>query len=150
MQHLGVTIPSRAQSLMKMLRRVENEKFTFKIDTEIALVDCTSGTLGLTVELASLLASSEDLKSIKTSCGGYLPIITIFKTPQPKRKMRASLPRSGRRPAGFATLYLELQACSTRYKLVTRLLQVRTVNFSRDHARKWQSLWLVGENLDRS
>ena len=44
---------TRAQSLMKMLRRVENEKFTFKIDTEIALVDCTIGTLVPTVELAS-------------------------------------------------------------------------------------------------
>ncbi len=42
-----------AQSLMNMLRRVENEKFTFKIDTEITLVDCASGTLGPTVELAS-------------------------------------------------------------------------------------------------
>ena len=40
-------------SLMKMLRRVENEKFTFKIDTEIALVDRTIGTLVPTVELAS-------------------------------------------------------------------------------------------------
>ncbi len=37
---------TRAQSLMKMLRRVQNEMFTFKIDSEIALVDCTLGTLG--------------------------------------------------------------------------------------------------------
>ena len=39
------------------------------------------------------------------------------------------MPRGGRRPTGFATLYLVLQACSTSYKLVTRLLQVRTVTF---------------------
>ena len=82
--------------------------------------------------------------------GGYLPIIAIFKTPQPKREMRASLPRSGRRPAGFATLKFVLHACSTIYKLVTRLFQVRTVTFSRDSSRKWQSLWSVGENPDRS
>ena len=36
---------------MKMLRRVQNEKFTFEIDSEIALVGCTLGTLGPTVEL---------------------------------------------------------------------------------------------------
>ena len=44
-------ISSRSRSLMKMLRRVENEIFAFKIDSDIALVDCTSGTLGPTVEL---------------------------------------------------------------------------------------------------
>ena len=38
---------------MKMLRRVQNEMFTFEIDSEIALVDCTIGTLGPTVELVN-------------------------------------------------------------------------------------------------
>jgi hypothetical protein len=66
--------------------------------------------------------------------------------------MRASIPRGagGWRPTGpgfkFAT-------CILYNKLVvqvTGLLQVRTVTFSREASRKWQSLWLVGENLDKS
>ena len=39
------------------------------------------------------------------------------------------MPRAGRRPTYVSTQYLVLQACSTRYKLVTRLLQVRIVTF---------------------
>ena len=74
-------------------------------------------------------------------------ICTIFKTPQSKREMRASMPRCGRRPIDFTPLFLALQADCTSNKLVVRLLQVRTVTFSRDSSRKWQSLWLVGENL---
>ena len=42
---------TRFKSPSKMLRRVQNEKFTFEFDSEIALVDCTLGTLGPTVEL---------------------------------------------------------------------------------------------------
>ena len=84
-----------------MLRRVQNEMFTFKIDTETALVGCTlerwRGTL------FSVL-TSEDLKSIKIFSGGYLPIIEIFKTPQPKREMRAFMPRGGRRPTHLENL----------------------------------------------
>ncbi len=34
-------ITNRAQSQMKMLRRVKNEIFTFDFDSEITLVDCT-------------------------------------------------------------------------------------------------------------
>ncbi len=34
--------------------------------------------------------------------------------------------------------------------LVEGLLEVRTVTFSRDSSQKWQSVWLVGENLDWS
>ncbi len=63
--------------------------------------------------------------------------------------MRAAIPRAGRRPTASQTQYLVLQACSTRYRLVRRLLQVRTVTFSCDSSRKWQSLWLEGENLER-
>ena len=84
-----------------------------------------------------------------------MPIIEIFKTRQPKREMRASMQRRGRWPT---TLKLSkscsVQACSTRYKLasVTLLfkLKVRTVTFSSDSSRKWTSVWLVGENLDRA
>ena len=54
-------------------------------------------------------ANAEDLKSIKIFSGGYLPIIEIFKTPQPKREMRAFMPRRGRRPT---TLKLS-KSCST-------------------------------------
>ena len=60
-----VQAESRAQNQMKMLRRVQNEKFTFEFDSEIALVDCTLGTLGPTVELDDEKGISEDLKSIK-------------------------------------------------------------------------------------
>ena len=35
-------------------------------------------------------------------------------------------------------------------RCVTRLLKVRTVTFSSDSSRKWTSVWLVSENLDRS
>ena len=31
----------RAKSLLKILRIVENERFTFEIDSEIAILDCT-------------------------------------------------------------------------------------------------------------
>ena len=34
-------MPTRAKSLSKMLRIVENERFTFEIDSEIAILDCT-------------------------------------------------------------------------------------------------------------
>ena len=44
---------TRAQSQMKMLRRAQNEMFTFEIDAENAIVGCTLGTLGHPVELAS-------------------------------------------------------------------------------------------------
>jgi hypothetical protein len=40
---------------MKMLRRVQNERLTFEFDSEIAIVDCTVGTLGPTVELVNEL-----------------------------------------------------------------------------------------------
>ncbi len=35
-----ITWPTRAQSLSKMLRYVQNEMFTFEIDSENALVGC--------------------------------------------------------------------------------------------------------------
>jgi hypothetical protein len=34
-----------------MMRKVQNEMFTFEIDSESALVGCTLGTLGPMVEL---------------------------------------------------------------------------------------------------
>ena len=85
-----------------MLRRVQNEMFTFKIDSETALVGSTlerwRGTL-------FSVPTSEDLKwSIKIFSGGYLPIIEIFKTRQPKREMRAFMPRGGRRPTHLENL----------------------------------------------
>ena len=33
--------PTRAKSLSKMLRMVENERFTVEIDSENAILDCT-------------------------------------------------------------------------------------------------------------
>ncbi len=61
-----------------------------------------------------------------------IQVDAVFKTPQSNREMRAGMPHGGRRPSYFETQYLVLQACtsSTRFKLVTRLLQVRTVTFS--------------------
>ncbi len=58
--------------------------------------------------------------------------------------MRAAMLRAGRRPGPTAsqTQCLVLQACILYYKLVRRLLQVRTVTFSCDSSRKWPSLWL--------
>ena len=44
-------VATRAQSQMRMLRRAQNEMFTFEIDSEIALVGSTLGTLGHPVEL---------------------------------------------------------------------------------------------------
>ncbi len=57
--------------------------FTFEIDSENALVDCTlerwRGTL-FSVPI------SEDLKSIKNSLGGHLPLVPFLKLPNPNAK----------------------------------------------------------------
>ena len=57
---------------------------------------------------------------------------------------------AGAGPPPWNSANLVVQACSTRNKLVTRLLKVKTVTFLSDSSRKWHSVWLVGENLDRS
>ena len=83
-------------------------------------------------------------------------ICTIFKTPQSKREMHAPMPRGGRRPTCFTPLFLVLLACSTSYittsyMLVTRLLQVRTVTFSRDSSQNGSlcgrqvRIWIGGD-----
>jgi hypothetical protein len=87
---------------MKMLRRVENEMFTFKIDSEIALVDCTSVTLGPTVRVEfkfKLLKEKEIFGSLILNKNAAIcrlwQFCANFKTPQSKREMRASLSRGG-------------------------------------------------------
>ncbi len=86
----------------------------------------------------SAVPTSEDLKSIKNPLGGRadLPLVPFLKLPNPNAKCaprrRRRMLRAGRLPTASQTQYLVLQACSTtwRCKLVRRLLQVRTVNFS--------------------
>jgi hypothetical protein len=62
--------------------------------------------------------------------------------------MRASLLRGGRRPAPGNLVLQDLLSYTSLYKLVTRLLEVKTATFSGDSSRKWRSLWSVLENLD--
>ena len=74
----------------------------------------------------------------------------FLKLPNPIAKCVPRCRAAGGGPPTLQLSILYYKACSTRYKLVKRLLQVRTVTFSSDSSRKWPSLWLVGENLDRS
>jgi hypothetical protein len=53
---------TRSKSLSKMMREVQNEMFTFEIDSENALVGCTLGTLGPTVELVKEIGNFRRLK----------------------------------------------------------------------------------------
>ena len=76
--------------------------------------------------------------------------LRFLKLPNPNAKCVPSCRAAGAGPPPWNSANLVVQACSTRYKLVTRLLKVRTVTFSSDSSRKWTSVWLVGENLDRS
>ena len=77
----------------------------------------------------------------------------VFKTPQSNREMRTAMPRAGRRPTTSKVQKVQkIQKFqdSWRVLLVEGLLEVRKVTFSSDSSRKWPSLLLVGENLDRS
>ncbi len=63
------------------------------------------------------------------------------------------MPRAGRQPTTLQvqkTQKIQKFQDSWRVLLVEGLLEVRTVTFSSDSSRKWQSQWLVSENLDRS
>jgi hypothetical protein len=62
--------------------------------------------------------------------------------------MRASLLRGGRRSAPGNLVLQDLLSYTSLHKLVTRLLEVRTVTVSGDSSRKWRFLWSVLENLD--
>ena len=64
--------------------------------------------------------------------------------------MRAAMLRAGRRPTNLANIVNSVNLVLLDYWAGLRLLEVRTVTFSSDSSRKWQSLWLGGENLDRS
>ncbi len=66
--------------------------------------------------------------------------------------MRTAMQRSGRRPTNSeSSESSESSEVSEnrdwRVLQVEGLLEVRKVTFSSDSSRKWQSLWLVGENL---
>ena len=76
--------------------------------------------------------------------------LRFLKLPNPNAKCVPSCRAAGAGPPPWNSANLVVQACSTRYKLVTRLLKVRTVTFSSDSSRKWTAVWLVGEDLDRS
>ena len=72
---------------------------------------------------------SEDLKSIKISSGCHSPIIDILKLSNPNAKCVSPCRAAGAGPPPWNSVNLVVQACCTRYKLVTRLLKVRTVTF---------------------
>ena len=76
--------------------------------------------------------------------------LRFLKLSNPNAKCVPSCRAAGAGPPPWNSANLVVQACSTRNKLVTRLLKVRTVTFSSDSSRKWTSVWLVSENLDRS
>ena len=91
---------------------MQNERFTFEINSETDIVGSTlerrlktdsdgpqRSTLGRPFKLLVKLRVYWRLFAIRA----------IFKTPQSNREMRASLPRGGRQPAYFATQYLVLQ-----------------------------------------
>jgi hypothetical protein len=77
----------------------------------------------------------------------------IFKTRESSREMHAPLPRGGRRHALGNLVLQDLLSLTSRYNLVTRLLelgkqiQARLVTVSSDSSRNWRSLWSVVENL---
>jgi hypothetical protein len=62
---------------------VQNEMFTFEIDSEHALVGCTLERFEVCVFSVPI---SEDLKSIKISSGGYLPLAAFLKLANPIAK----------------------------------------------------------------
>ncbi len=70
-----------------MLSASANEMFTFEVNESIqspgVTVVCTLETLGGGV---SAFPISEDLKSFKTSSGGYLPLVVVLKLANPIAK----------------------------------------------------------------
>jgi hypothetical protein len=76
---------------------VQNEMFTFEIDSENALDGCTLGTLGPTVELVKEIENFRRLKLNSNSLGGHLPSVPFLKLPNPNAKcaQECRAPRAG-------------------------------------------------------
>ncbi len=78
--------PTRSQSLSKMLCWVQNEMFTFEIDSENALVGCTLEHWRPGVELVKEIGNFRRLKMNENSPGGHLPSVPFLKLPNPNAK----------------------------------------------------------------
>jgi hypothetical protein len=116
--------------------------FTFEIDPKIAIVGCALERLGHPPISAPI---SEDLKlywRLFASRRHFLKLANPIAKCVPH--CRAA---GGGLSLGNIVLQ-DLLSSTSLYKLVTRLLEVRTVTFSSDFSRKWRTLWLVVANLD--
>jgi hypothetical protein len=77
-------------------------------------------------------------------------LVPFFKTFQSNSEMRLGMPRGALRPTNLSNSVNSVNLVLLSSRRWFAPVEVRTVTFSSDSSRKWQSPWSVAENLSRS